>query len=181
MKKLKVYFILFILIGLQGCLMYYPEKKYSIDESYNKEIENENIKKQIDLGIDDMSFNSSDTLYIYIHEDKMSKELKLENIKLYDQDEFLGEIQINMNLTNMQEKKYTDDGRLIFEIMLRKILVKILKDKEESLGIFRYYVSRDIKFIFEFYDKEKNKKETVMGYYNISTTEKGWEFWVPSR
>ena len=44
MKKLKVYFILFILIGLQGCLMYYPEKKYSIDESYNKEIENENIK-----------------------------------------------------------------------------------------------------------------------------------------
>ena len=86
MKKLKVYFILFILIGLQGCLMYYPEKKYSIDESYNKEIENENIKKQIDLGIDDMSFNSSDTLYIYIHEDKMSKELKLENIKLYDQD-----------------------------------------------------------------------------------------------
>ena len=106
MKKLKVYFILFILIGLQGCLMYYPEKKYSIDESYNKEIENENIKKQIDLGIDDMSFNSSDTLYIYIHEDKMSKELKLENIKLYDQDEFLGEIQINMNSIQMIRSRH---------------------------------------------------------------------------
>ena len=118
-------------------------------------------------------------LNIYIYENQMPKELYLDNIKLYDQDEFLGEIKINENLTNSKDKKYTNDGKLILKVNLKNNFIEILEAKEKKLEISRYGVSRGIRFLFEFHDKDKDEKYIIMNYYKVSKYDKGWEFWLP--
>ena len=184
MVILKKGLILFlILLGIQGCIRYYPEKKYIINEEYTdaeeqaEESKNNYINEK-DLGIDIFAFFYGN-LKIYIYENKMSKSLYLDNVRLYDENELLGEMKINKKLLDIKDKKYTDNGRLIYEVELKDQFLETLGDKEEELKIRRYAVSKKIKFLFEFYDEEKNQKYFIMNYYKISKYDKGWEFWMP--
>ena len=91
MKKLKVYFILFILIGLQGCLMYYPEKKYSIDESYNKEIENENCEILNFIDHKKREYNRTSKQNNIYYSDEEIKELFLPFIDLNNMEKYFND------------------------------------------------------------------------------------------
>jgi hypothetical protein len=174
--------ILLIFLGLQSCIRHYSEKIYNINQDVTEKESSKNaeelyIKEEV-IGIEDIMFFKC-ILNIYIYESKIPEKMNLDNVKLYNGNRLLGEIKVNENLLKDEGKTYTKDGKLIYQLNLKTQFIDILEDKEKELEISRYGVSKDIKFLFEFYDKENNEKYIVMNYYKISKYDKGWEFWIP--
>ena len=119
----KILVLSFILFSIQSCIRYYSEKEYFIYQDFTngelekKEEKENNYIKEETLNVDIRFYGTK--LTMYIHENRVSKFLYLNNIKLYDQDKIIGKIEINRNLLEIDNKRYTNAGELINEIELR--------------------------------------------------------------